>query len=488
MRRTEIAVAKPFEGSPKINLADVYGASPKKPIILKIPVTGQRPIVYGAKNLPEGLSVDNGIITGSIENEGNYTVVLTAENALGKAEKALTFEIKQDTVLLTPLMGFTSWNAYGFDVSQEKMEKAAQKMSELGINEYGYSYINIDSGWQGEYGGKYDAIMPNEKFPDMKGFCDKMHKSGYKCGIYSTPMLYAFGCHIDYRPLPPGCTQGEADDRFGDERHGIGVIRKEKNNALQWADWGFDYLKYDWRPSDPVNAELMRKELVATDRDFGFCVTVRARPEYHKYWEKYCNSYRNSCDCLGTYENLLEVYRAYFDFIDYVNKGHFYDLDMLDTGTGDMFKCLGLDKEPNFGYTEDEQIVLYTMRAFLNSPIQISTNFENFDEFELSLYCNEEIIAINQDSGFHTAKPYIMLENGGKIIHVFKKKLAGDDFAIAVFNLGNTEETVDVYLDELCSVRDVWAKKDEKETDKLSLYMYPHTVKVLRLSPKGGQI
>ena len=102
MRHTEIAIAKPFEGAPKINLADVYGASPKKDIILRIPVTGQRPITYGAVGLPDGITLENGIITGQIANEGNYTVTLTAENELGKAEKQLTFEIKQDTVLLTP--------------------------------------------------------------------------------------------------------------------------------------------------------------------------------------------------------------------------------------------------------------------------------------------------------------------------------------------------------------------------------------------------
>ena len=482
MRHTEIAITKPFEGVPKINIADVFGASPQKPILLKIPVTGERPITYGAINLPKGLTVENGIITGCINDEGSYTVILTAENHLGKAEKELTIEIKKDMVLLTPLMGFTSWNAFGFEVTQEMMEKAAQKMIDLGISEYGYNYMNIDSGWQGEYGGRYDAIMPNKKFPDIKGFCERMHSLGYKCGIYSTPMLNAFGCHIDYIPLPPGCTQGEPDDRFADERGGIGVIRKEKNNALQWAEWGFDYLKYDWRPSDPYNAELMRQELVKTPRDFGFSVTVKARAEYHTYWEKYCNSYRCNPDSLGTWDNLLEIYRTYFDFIDYINKGHYFDLDMLDTGKCNLFETLRFYDNPDFGYTEDEQIVLYSMRAFLNSPIQISSNLEEVDEFELSLYCNEEVIAINQDSAFCAAKPYMMIEEGKKIIHTFKKKLAGGDYAIAIFNLGETEESVKVYLEGNSAIRDVWAKKDMKNGDSISVVMHPHTVKIFRIS------
>ena len=164
MRYTEIAIAKPFCGAPQINLPDIFGASPKKPFILRVATTGERPVKYSAKNLPQGLVLENGIVTGKVEKEGNYTVTFVAENAHGIAEKTVVFEIKENCVLLTPLLGFTSWNAFVSEVSQEKMESIADKMTELGITEYGYSYINCDSGWQKEYGGKYDAIMPNEKF------------------------------------------------------------------------------------------------------------------------------------------------------------------------------------------------------------------------------------------------------------------------------------------------------------------------------------
>lgn len=481
MRFTEIAVAKPFEGKPIINLADCVGASPDKEIIIKIPVIGKRPICYSVKNLPKGLALCGSVITGKVSAEGNYEMILVCENELGICEKKLTLEIKRDTVQLTPLMGFTSWNAFAFAVTQEKMEYAAKKMAELGINEYGYNYINIDSGWQGAYGGKYDAIMPNEKFPDMKGFCERMHKMGYKCGIYSTPMLNAFGCSMSYKPLPSGCTQGEPDPRFSDERGGIGVIRKEKNNALQWAEWGFDYLKYDWRPSDPVNAELMRCELVATDRDFGYSVTLKARPEYHTYWEKYCSSYRCSIDSLEAWDNLIEIYRTYFDFIEYQNKGHYYDLDMLDIGTCDLFKERYEYNYRKYGFTEDEMVVVYSVRAFLNSPIQLSTNFENISEFELSIYCNEEVIAINQDSAFKAAIPLLLIEEGDGMLHAFKKKLSGGDYAICVFNFGERVEHPKIYLDEISHVRDVWAKCDIGETSVISLDMQPHTVRMFRI-------
>ncbi len=484
MRYTQIATVKPFEGAPKIHVPGVFGASPKKPFLMRIGASGERPIKFSAENLPDGLKIRNNVIEGAVLKSGKYKIKLIAENGLGKDEKHVTLEIKKNNVLLTPLMGFTSWNAYAFEgLTQEKMEFTAKRMEESGLAEYGYNYVNIDSGWQGDYGGKYDAVMPNEKFPDMKGFCDRLHEKGFKCGIYSTPMLAAFGCSIERNPLPLGCTQGAPDDRFSEERGGIGVIRKEKNNALQWAEWGFDYLKYDWRPTDTVNAELMRRELVKTSRDFGYSVTMRANPAYRNYWGKYCSSYRNNPDSVGNWKNLLEIYRSYFDFIDCANRGHFFDLDMLDIGPSDLFEMFGFYDDKNFGYTEDEQLAVFSTRAFLASPIQISGKLDTLSEFEISMYCNDEILEINQDTLGAPAKPYMLIESGEKILHVLKRELSDGSYALAVFNFGETEENPKIYLDGVSKIRDVWAKRDLKPTKTLTvLEMKPHTVRIFKVS------
>lgn len=474
MHYTEIAIAKPFEGKPQINMPHLFGASPNKPVILRIPVTGQRPITYSVKNLPDGLTLNNNIITGKVKEKGEYKVIFIAENTLGADEKEVIFEIKENNVLLTPLMGFTSWNAFGPDVSQEKQEAIAKRMVESGIAEYGYSYINTDSGWQKEYGGEFDAIMPSEKFPDMKKMTDTIHSYGLKCGIYSTPMLTAWGCPKELKSIP-GCTQGEADDMFSDTNGGIGKIRKEKNNVAQWTKWGFDYLKYDWKPCDPYNAEMMRRELIKSQRDFGFCVSVTARPEYIGYWSKYCNSYRQNWDSMGYWDNFMLIFNTYKDFINTMKKGHFYDLDMLDIGTCEL-------EEVRQSFTEDEQIMAYSLRAFMGSPIQISSTLENLTEFELSIYCNPEIIKINQDTLFSPARPYYICESGRTKIHIYKRKLSDGSDAYAVFNLGDIRELTKIYLDKKCTIRDVWANKDIGETDIISQRLEPHTVKIFKTS------
>ncbi len=474
--KTKIAQAAPFEGTPKINMPSIIGASGGKPILIRIAVSGKRPVKYSVKSLPKGLTLRENIISGVIENNGDYEITVEAENSLGRSEKKITLEIADQNVLVTPLMGFTTWNAFESHVTQSDVEETAKKLVELGISEYGYSYVNTDSGWQGEYGGEFDAVMPNEKFPDMKEMTDKIHAYGLKCGIYSTPMLTAWGCPDNMESIP-GCTQGEADCRFTDLNGGIGVIRKERNNALQWEKWGFDYLKYDWAPTDTVNAEFMRRELIKLDRDFGFCVTVRAMKEYWGYYSKYCNSYRSNSDTYGNWENLKEVYYSYFDFMEHICKGRYFDLDMLDFGTcrlRTLWNCL----------TDDEIVTQYTIRAFLNSPIQISSTLENARGFELSVYCNEEIIAINQDCAFNTSLPVLRIKENERALDVFEKQLEDGSYAYAFFNLGEIKEDMKFALDKNACLRDLWAKENIAHTATATIEIYPHATRVIKTDNK----
>ncbi len=472
MRKTKIAQAKPFEGAPQINMPSILGASANKPILFRVAVTGKRPISYGASNLPKGLSLKDNVLSGTVEENGSYEFTLTAENDLGRCEKRVTLEIADQNVLVTPLLGYTTWNAFATTVTQGDVENIASKLVQLGITEYGYGYVNTDSGWQGTYGGKYDAIMPNSKFPDMKKMTDKIHSYGLKCGIYSTPMLTAWGCPADMASIP-GCTQGEPDYRFGETNGGIGIIHKEANNAKQWNEWGFDYLKYDWTPTDPVNADLMRLELIKQERDFGFCVTVRALKEYSNYWSKYCNSYRCNTDTFCNFENLCEVYESYFDFQEFVCKGHYFDLDMLDFGTC-KYEAL------SNALTEDEIILEYSMRAFLGSPLQISSTLEDVSDFELSVYCNEEIIAIHQDCAFNTPTTLARIKGEGRKLDIFEKKLEDGTFAYAFFNLGEKDESVKLTADEDCVIRDAWAKEEIPFTGAIEIPL--HTAKIIKCS------
>jgi alpha-galactosidase len=290
-------------------------------------------------------------------------------------------------------------------------------------------------------------------------------------------MLTAWGCPDEYESIP-GCTQGEPDYRFSLLNGGIGTVHKERNNALQWNEWGFDYLKYDWAPTDTVNADLMRKELVQLDRDFGFCVTVNAIKEYGSYYSKYCNSYRSNADTLGNFDNLVAIYETYYNFIDYVCKGHYFDLDMLDIGT-----CR-LRTHWN-SLTDDEKIIEFSMRAFLNSPIQISSQLDKATDFELSIYCNEEIIAVNQDCAFNTARPIVGIKEENRYLDILEKQLEDGSYAYAIFNLGQINENIEITT-ENSEIRDLWAKEDISNINKTSIIVHPHTTKILKITNKAS--
>ena len=103
-----------------------------------------------------------------------------------------------------------------------------------------------------------------------------------------------------------------------------------------------------------------------------------------------------------------------------------------------MFDIYNFADLSDYGFTEDEQIMVYSSRAFLNSPIQISCDLDYADEFLLSVFCNDEVIAINQDALCDTARPVMQIEKGEARLDVFKRRLADGSVAYAIFNLGKT--------------------------------------------------
>jgi len=466
---TKLAHRTPFDqGAPRIRAPGVYGAGPGKPVLYRIPVLGQRPMTFSA-NLPQGLTIcSDGVIQG-VATAGEYLVTVTAENSLGRDEKKILFKIAPRAICQTPLMGWTSWNAFVEKIDQARIYRMAQLLRSTGLAEYGYQYVNIDSEWQGSYGGEFDAIMPNEKFPDMKKLCDDIHALGLKCGIYSTPMMNAFG---RTRGMP-GCTRGEMDMTYIESARGIAREHCEENNVKQWSFWGFDYLKYDWRPCDTTNADLMRKALDQAERDFGLSVTVKAMYEDREYWKANCSSWRDNRDSEDNWERLTEICFGCDKWLGQGGLGHYFDLDMLEIGVMELME--GRSK-----LTQDEQLVGYTARVIFPSPIQISCDLEQLSEFELDMLCNEEVIAVNQDAlGKSAACTYeektctadCVIQ---KHIKIYEKPLSDGTVAVAVFNLGNTVEAVSL---QGLSFRDLWSKENLESGD---LTLHPHTVRLLK--------
>ena len=231
----QLGILTPPEGkAPRINGARVLGVRPGNPILWRIPVTGERPMRLSVEGLPKGATFDavRGIIGGAVAERGTYVFTVAAENAHGRASRKLKLVIG-DKIALTPPMGWNSWNCFNFAVTEKNIRDAADAMVSSGLADHGWTYVNIDDFWQNNpYRFKDDptlqgaerkadgTINPNARFPDMKGLADYIHAKGLKAGLYSSPGPYTCGM----------CT---------------GSWGHEWQDAKTYADWGYDYLKYD---------------------------------------------------------------------------------------------------------------------------------------------------------------------------------------------------------------------------------------------------
>ena len=136
--------------TPRINGPKIFGVRPGSPFLYSIPATGERPMTFSAENLPEGLKLDpaNGRITGSLNLPGEFIVTLHAKNSLGAAEKPFRIIVGEE-IGLTPAMGWNSYNCFGERVTQDLALRAARAIIKLGLNQHGWTYVNMDDGWVG---------------------------------------------------------------------------------------------------------------------------------------------------------------------------------------------------------------------------------------------------------------------------------------------------------------------------------------------------
>jgi len=78
---------------------------------------------------------------------------------------------------LTPAMGWNSWNHYGCDINEQVIKSNAQRILDLGLDRYGYKYVNIDDCWLlANRDSNNHIIVDATKFPKgMKEMGDYLH-------------------------------------------------------------------------------------------------------------------------------------------------------------------------------------------------------------------------------------------------------------------------------------------------------------------------
>ena len=456
--------------TPRINSASIFGATPGNPFLYTIAATGTRPVNFSAGNLPKGLSLDSktGIITGKVFRRGIYIATIKAKNKFGTATKQLIIKIG-DTIALTPPIGWNGWNSWAKNIDKEKVVASANAMVSSGLSNHGWTYINVDDAWQGQRGGRYKAIQPNEKFPGFKAMIDYIHSKGLKFGVYSTPWISSYAGYVGGSS---NFKDGAYPDSIRENKRAyryIGKYRFEKNDARQMADWGVDYLKYDWHIELP-SAERMSEALRHSGRDIFYSLSNSAPFTFAKDWARIANAWRTGPDIRDSWISLYVSAFTIDKWAPYAGPGHWNDPDMLILGnvtTGSKLHPTRL--------TPDEQYSHVSIFSLLSAPLIIGCPIEQMDAFTMNLLTNDEVIDIDQDP---LGKPARLLldENG---VQVWVKPMQDGSYAVGLFNIDGYGESPQSYFhwgDEPAShygfdfakiglpgkwkLRDVWRQKD----------------------------
>jgi alpha-galactosidase len=480
----------PPAATPRLTGPTIFGVRPGAPFLFTLTATGERPMTFAAEGLPSGLQLDaaTGRITGQLPQAGEFAVRVRAANARGHAERKLRL-VCGDRIALTPPLGWNSWNSWAAAVDQDKVMRSARALVASGLANHGWTYVNIDDTWQGERGGAHGGILANGKFPDMQKLCADLHALGLKAGIYSTPWVTSYA----------GFRGGTADAADGawrkvegyaeySKNHRLGQFSFAKNDAAQWADWGFDYLKYDWNPNDLPHTREMAEALRATGRDIVFSLSNSAPFADIAELSKYANAWRTTGDIIDAWQpptpeawqnSVSEIGFNQDRWVPYGGPGHWSDPDMLVVGWVGWGPQLHPTK-----LTPAEQYSHISLWALLSAPMLIGCDLDRLDDLTLNVLSNDEVIDLNQDALGVPARRVATLG----AIDVYRKPLEDGSVALGFFNRGDQPHQAAVLLERLdaptrCQVRDVWHQRDLPIAEKtLDVTVAPHDVVLYRIS------
>jgi alpha-galactosidase len=395
-------------------------------------------------------------------------LVVVALAAMAGVAQAQKFE----GLAKTPQMGWNSWNKFGCNVSEQLIRETADAMVSSGMRDAGYRYINIDDCWHGERDARGFIQANKERFPSgMKALSDYVHSKGLKLGIYSDAGFKTCGGK-------PGSRGYEYQD------------------ALTYAEWGVDYLKYDWCNVTGLKAEgaylTMREALRKAGRPilFSLCEWGDNKPWL---WAKDVgNSWRttgdivNCFDCVedhGTWKSwgVLQILDMQKDLRQYAGPDHWNDMDMLEVGNG---------------MPVNEDRAHFSIWVMMASPLISGNDLRSMSKETTALLTNKSVLAVSQDALGVQAFKYAAREG----VEYWFKPLANDEWALMVLNRNKDarQATFDwkaeTVADDLSKrdaafattrykLRNLWNGRFEGNTGKVLRATVPgHDVLLLRLT------
>lgn len=127
-----------------------------------------------------------------------------------------------EEVRRTPMMGWSSWNAFGANIDETKIRQTADVMHASGLLAAGYEYVNVDDGYQSRSRDGNGNVGYNQSFASgMKSLGDYIHDKGLMYGIYTANGIET--C-LGYP----------------------GMEYNEERDSAAYASYGVDFIKVDY--------------------------------------------------------------------------------------------------------------------------------------------------------------------------------------------------------------------------------------------------
>jgi alpha-galactosidase len=365
----------------------------------------------------------------------------------------------------TPPMGWNDWNAFGCNVSAALVEQTAQAIVSSGLRDAGYSYVNIDDCWAMPNRDANGNLVPNPmKFPDgIKAVADFVHALGLKLGIYEDS----------------GTKTCSSSGGFS------GSLGQENADALEFAQWGVDYLKYDDcnQPADQQNIPAtiarytaMRDALAAATAQTGqpIVFSICEKTDFgvpNSAWPTIGNLWRTTGDIHDQYSRMVSLFHTNVQLASLAGPGAWNDPDMLEIGNG--------------GQTDAEYRSEFSLWSEMAAPLIAGTDLRSASPATLAIYSNKEVIAVDQDP-LGKQGTIVSSSNGHWVL---TKPLANGDVAVTLFNETDTPATIATTASaaglghsQAYAVRDLWQHATTETAGNITAVVAPHATEMYRIS------
>jgi len=411
---------------------------------------------------------------------------IVVASVLGCSNPSKCIDQQKYMVKKTPLLGWSSWNAYMVNISDSIIMKQADLLVQTGLKDKGFAQVNIDDGYFGPRDTDGKMTTHPERFPNgMRPVVDYIHSLGMKAGIYSDAGDNT--CGSMYNKDMTGV--------------GAGLYGHDIQDAdLYFNEWDFDFIKIDY--CGGMHAGLQEEQRYLQIRQIIDSVATKpisinaCRWAYPGTWvPQAADSWRTTGDIRPNWNSLKCIIWLNLYLSAFAVDGHYNDMDMLAIGYENNQS--GLGGESAFILTKDflsidEENTHFGLWCIMASPMLIGCKLEGIPAHSLELLSNEELIALNQDP--LGLQAHVVQHIGDT--YVLTKDLLlreGPQRAVAFYNASDEPATVSVKPCELgysgkLKVRDLLVHKDMGRMDEICMEVPSHGVQILKVEGKREEI